>query len=108
MLLWLEGAPVFNPKDQSTWKNLYSFIDQIVTVSDEDMPPELIDYRSPNECHFEIPHFPMDKTRILAPLDESFDQKNTKELKKTLAHINEVKNEANTLHLTFQQSLGTL
>lgn len=81
MMLWIEDAPIFIPGDQSSTEKVIMFVDQIISCNSEDLDEDLVKiqtHKHPHSCHpkpsrpcrFGIPFFPMDKTRLLTPLEE--------------------------------------
>lgn len=117
MLLWLKGAPLFNPGDKSTWQKVCDFVDDIISVSESTLTKDLIDLQkhkhtrtckkrfNSDTCRFGIPYHPMDKTRILAPLDERFTDEDKKMLLEIHEKIKKVQSSDNVENLTFEEFL---
>lgn len=83
MMIWLENAPIFIADNHATHHNVESFIDSMITCSASNpITSKLTTLQTHRHsqscrrvhhgkviCRFNIPFFPMDKTRILLPLN---------------------------------------
>ncbi|KAK3908586.1 ATP-dependent DNA helicase RRM3 [Frankliniella fusca] len=83
-ILWLEGAPLFNPANPESEEECAGFIDELITcMLDQDMG-ELLNVQFHRHsrtcrrqvggrrvCRFGVPFSPMRRTRILLPFEES-------------------------------------
>ncbi|KAK3922268.1 ATP-dependent DNA helicase RRM3 [Frankliniella fusca] len=83
-ILWLEGAPLFNPANPESEEECAGFIDESITcMLDQDMG-ELLNVQFHRHsrtcrrqvggrrvCRFGVPFSPMRRTRILLPFEES-------------------------------------
>ncbi|KAK3932410.1 LOW QUALITY PROTEIN: hypothetical protein KUF71_012587 [Frankliniella fusca] len=88
MLLWLENAPQFGT---SSSKQICQFVDSIISCDSNDIPSDLAIIQThahshtckkkngSSGCRFDIPYFPMNKTRILHP--QSNDDQSEREQK---------------------------
>lgn len=81
ILVWLDGAPVFDPEKPESFAEVENFVDGIITSSSEN--PEVGEnaifqqhrcthtcrrvVRGKTVCRFHAPFYPLDKTRILTP-----------------------------------------
>jgi hypothetical protein len=101
MLLWLTGAPVCDISSEDSIKRTEDFIDEIISCEHDNVQIQSIIARQvhkhshtcrrgrTNKCRFNIPFFPMDRTRILTPIDyHTLFTEN--QLQTTLTKINEL------------------
>lgn len=117
MLLWLDQAPKYDPSNPDSIHAVCSFIDKIISCSSKDISQDLVNLQThkhshtclkrkgTTECRFGIPYFPMDKTRILRPLPESYNEKTVIKLKKVLKKIKQALQDDASKHLSFDQFL---
>ncbi|GBN51490.1 hypothetical protein AVEN_267640-1 [Araneus ventricosus] len=118
VLLWLEDAPRYNGTNAQEVEN---FIDKLITCSGNNPFSKLQTHkhtftclkksrRSDNEyCRFNIPFFPMDRTRILLPLaldDEQRDPEKFKMIRELLSELEQ--KEVKMKGATFQEFLQHL
>ena len=107
-ILWLDGAPKFDPNNAETFKTIASFIDEIITTTSRDSETEnLVKYQRHKcthtckktakgkiSCRFGAPFPPMDQTRILTPLPdeerEKIDKDESKKIRNDIARINQL------------------
>lgn len=121
MLLWLDQAPKYDASNPNSAHAVCSFIDKIISCSSKDVSQDLINLQthkhshtclkrkgSTDECRFGIPYFPMDKTRILKPLPESYNEKQLIKLKKVLKKIKEALENEISKDFTFDNFLKSM
>ncbi|XP_046974744.1 uncharacterized protein LOC124541014 [Vanessa cardui] len=103
IMLWIEGAPIYTPEDETSIENIIKFVDMIVSCDSNEISNDLVaiqTHKHTHTCHpkpdrpcrFGIPFFPMDKTRLLTELykdDPSTAKwkKNSKKLKEDLSNV---------------------
>lgn len=108
MLLWLEGAPIFDPDKPDNLDEIADFIDSIISTDSSD--PEVQDFikyqhhrcsrtchktlRGKTQCRFGAPFPPMRKTKILTTFTEEEDKKwakdHSKDNKEFIQKMNEL------------------
>jgi Helitron helicase-like domain at N-terminus len=87
MILWVDGAPVFDPGNPENFAEICDFIDQFVSTSSDD--PEIEQFmkyqrhkcthtckktlRGKVTCRFGFPFPPMERTMILMPLPDDYE-----------------------------------
>ncbi|KAK3933134.1 Halomucin [Frankliniella fusca] len=106
MLVWLKNAPVFEPDNLQSHENVCNFVDKIISCSSEELSEKLVAMQfhkhshtchkrnNVNQCRFNIPYYPMNKTCILLPLSEEHNtkdrKKHEKRQKKIQEHLNDI------------------
>jgi hypothetical protein len=104
MMVWLEGAPEFEPESAESHEEVVQFIDEFISCSSTDYPEltPFITYQrhkctktchkgqNSKVCRFDAPFKPIDKTTILQPLtpEETEKIKKDEKLKSRLKNIN--------------------
>jgi hypothetical protein len=102
MLVWLKGAPKFDPEDPESNKMCAEFIDEFITCENDDelakyqrhrhcrtCKTPIFDAPGKYKCRFNIPYPPMPATEILTPHPKTFPEEKKKEACKNLVKIKE-------------------
>ncbi|KAK3925913.1 UPF0182 protein, partial [Frankliniella fusca] len=101
MLLWLEGASIFDIYDSTSKDNVYTFIDKIISCSSETLSEDL--HGNADEYRFGIPYFPIKSFTILAPLPDDMDPEIVSKYKHKLQKIKGQFDDKHTVHLSFER-----
>ncbi len=101
MIIWLANAPYIDVNSPGSISSVEEFISRIITI-DSAAHPEIRELvarqthkhshtckKGESQCRFEIPFFPMDRTRILLPIQEH-DYLTDRQLQTSLAKVREV------------------
>ncbi|KAB0799246.1 hypothetical protein PPYR_07126 [Photinus pyralis] len=116
MVLWLKDAPIFMPYDEESERKVAELIDMVSTTDTND--PDVQDFiknqwhrcsqtckktaRGKISCRFGAPFRPMDKTRILYPIDQNLDKAVQTKIRELNGRLNEILDdtpeEIGTLH----------
>lgn len=107
MVLWLKDAPVYDQNNEEANARVTEFIDEMITTDTND--PDVQEYISyqyhrctntcfkkihgSNICRFDAPFKPMDRTRILEPIEEELSEEQENQLKECYARLKQVLNE---------------
>lgn len=117
MLLWLTGAPTYDPNDKESEVDVCNFVDSIISCSSKGLSDSLIAVQThehshacfkkfnQNECRFDIPYFPMKKTSILKPLSTELSKRKKEKFKTILQRIQKKKNCEKSLKLSYEEFL---
>ncbi|CAG5050492.1 unnamed protein product [Parnassius apollo] len=96
MMLWLDEAPTFEPGDTASARDISKFVDNIISCNSTEVPDKLRRLQlhkhthtcrpTPDRlCRFEMPFFPMDKTKVLIELSkDDLEFKKSKQLAKDI------------------------
>ncbi|KAK3917150.1 Transmembrane cell adhesion receptor mua-3, partial [Frankliniella fusca] len=94
ILLWLEGAPIFDINNLNTHDEVCQFIDKIISCSSENISDDFVKLQThkhshtcqkrignTDECRFNIQYFPIRQTLILTPLPNDIEDDIAKKYK---------------------------
>lgn len=124
MIIWLKGAPVYNPDDETCEERICSFVDLIATTETDDSDLEgIINYqyhkcthtckktiRGKDSCRFGAPFPPMSRTMILKPLPDDYvmTEENCKLIRDTLTRMKTLLEEKANSFANFDEFLTEL
>lgn len=127
MILWLKNAPIFNPEEPASFRDVENFIDKIITTSSDDIScAEYLKYqnhkctRTCNKkkkgtretCRFGAPFKPLPRTMILVPLNDNEKEAITKErqaqIRDLLKRVDDLLNDDPSKIQSFEEMLEIL